>query len=126
MNNPTYSELLQRPEWQKRRLQILERDQFMCTLCGDESKMLHVHHRYYVSRRKPWEYPNWALVTVCKDCHERLKSFEFPHCKWEQLIDALADDAYGDSVDNTLRFLAWAASNGVLMKWAQEDRREAA
>jgi hypothetical protein len=32
--------------------------------------MLNVHHRYYVKGRRPWEYPNFSLVTLCRDCHE--------------------------------------------------------
>ena len=32
-------------------------------------KALNVHHKYYVSGRKPWEYDNDALITLCQDCH---------------------------------------------------------
>jgi len=32
--------------------------------------MLSVHHRYYVSGRMPWEYPDWCFKTLCKQCHE--------------------------------------------------------
>ncbi len=28
-----------------------------------------VHHLYYEGGLAPWEYPNWALATVCEDCH---------------------------------------------------------
>jgi len=30
---------------------------------------LHVHHLYYVKGRDPWEYPDFALVPLCDDCH---------------------------------------------------------
>lgn len=33
---------------------------------------LHVHHKYYVDGRKPWDYPNDALITLCSECHEKL------------------------------------------------------
>ncbi len=32
-------------------------------------KGLHVHHKYYVKGKLPWEYPNEALVTLCETCH---------------------------------------------------------
>ena len=65
-----YSDLLQHPKWQKMRLKILERDEFVCQSCFDDQNTLHVHHRYYFPNRKPWEYPPEALITLCKDCHK--------------------------------------------------------
>lgn len=38
----------------------------------DHALELHVHHKYYIIGRKPWEYPNDALITLCSDCHEKL------------------------------------------------------
>ena len=32
---------------------------------------LHIHHNYYISNRKPWEYENSALVTLCASCHQK-------------------------------------------------------
>lgn len=69
----TYSEKLRDPRWQKRRLEVLERDGWKCTACGDASKTLHVHHRYYVSDRDPWFYPPWALQSLCEECHDEAK-----------------------------------------------------
>jgi hypothetical protein len=31
---------------------------------------LHVHHRYYLRGKKPWEYDDDALTTLCEDCHD--------------------------------------------------------
>jgi hypothetical protein len=67
-----YFELLKDPRWQKRRLEILERDGWNCVDCGDGTKTLHVHHRYYEWRLKPWEYEDDALTTLCEPCHERI------------------------------------------------------
>lgn len=64
-----YANLLKDPRWQKKRLEILQRDNFKCTECGDDSHSLHVHHLFYTKGLKPWEYPNDALVTLCKKCH---------------------------------------------------------
>jgi hypothetical protein len=67
----TYQEKLRDPRWQKKRLQILERDGWACRLCGDKEKTLHVHHVHYDSRADgPWDYPDTSLVTLCCECHE--------------------------------------------------------
>lgn len=65
----TYSEKLLDPRWQKKRLEILSRDEWTCCGCGSADKTLHVHHAYYVSGRDPWEYPSETLSTLCKECH---------------------------------------------------------
>ena len=39
---------------------------------SDHAVELHVHHKYYILGRKPWEYPNDCLITLCSDCHEKL------------------------------------------------------
>jgi hypothetical protein len=64
-----YRQLLLNPRWQKRRLDILGRDKFTCQVCGDDEKTLHVHHKYYVTNNKPWEYPDRCFVTLCAECH---------------------------------------------------------
>ena len=66
----TYSEKLKDPRWQRKRLEIMQRDDFRCVHCCSESEMLSVHHRYYIAGRMPWEYPNWSLKTLCKVCHQ--------------------------------------------------------
>lgn len=66
----TYSALLRHPKWQKKRLEILDRDNFVCQICGDTETTIHVHHRYYKNGKKPWEYDNRALVALCENCHE--------------------------------------------------------
>lgn len=65
----TYSEQLQHPKWQERRLQILSKRGFHCEDCGDKETQLHVHHRRYVKGRKVWEYEDWELGVLCKKCH---------------------------------------------------------
>jgi hypothetical protein len=66
----TYAEKLRDPRWQKKRLEIMERDGFQCRECGDKEAELHVHHGYYGKGRQPWEYPDEALITLCADCHD--------------------------------------------------------
>jgi hypothetical protein len=64
----SYSKKLKNPKWQRKRLEILQRDDFKCTLCGDTERELHVHHKSYEG--DPWDIPNGQLITVCDDCHK--------------------------------------------------------
>ncbi len=65
-----YTELLKDPRWNKRRLEILKRDNYCCVWCGSGDGILHVHHLYYDKTLDPWEYGNDSLVTLCESCHE--------------------------------------------------------
>ena len=73
----SYSDLLKDPRWQKKRLEILERDEYKCRSCKakDESydqigKYLNVHHVVYHAGLNPWEYEEEDLITLCDDCHD--------------------------------------------------------
>jgi len=70
-----YSKKLLDPRWQKKRLEILQRDDFHCVNCGDGEETLHVHHCYYKRDCQPWDYENTSLVTLCKSCHETETEF---------------------------------------------------
>lgn len=65
----TYAEKLKDPRWQKKRLEVLNRDEFTCRYCGDTKTTLHVHHLYYSKGAEPWDYDECELLTVCEDCH---------------------------------------------------------
>lgn len=65
-----YKEQFSDPRWQKRRLEILQRDGFMCQKCGDNKTTLHVHHKFYTDGKCVWEYGDAALITLCSECHE--------------------------------------------------------
>lgn len=70
MSKITYIEKLKDPRWQKKRLGILNRDEFACRICGNEKKTLHVHHcGYSYDIKEPWNYPDSWLLTLCSDCH---------------------------------------------------------
>ena len=72
----SYKGLLLTKEWKAKRKEILQRDNLRCRCCKKETD-LQVHHRQYhyslVLRkfRKPWEYPNELLITLCELCHQR-------------------------------------------------------
>ena len=58
------------PNWQKKRLEILDRDKFTCQMCGDNDKTLHVHHLCYHGEKEVWDYDNCYLTTLCVSCHK--------------------------------------------------------
>jgi hypothetical protein len=66
----TYAEKLKDPRWQKKRLEIFERDGWACMACSSKSKTLHVHHIFYLPKKEPWEIPNGFLITFCEGCHK--------------------------------------------------------
>lgn len=68
MNSEEYQILLKDPLWIKKRNYIVTRDRHRCTKCGNKTN-LNVHHLFYVEGKKPWEYPNHTLITLCQDCH---------------------------------------------------------
>lgn len=59
-----------RPEWQKRRLEVMQAADFKCQDCGAADKTLNVHHSRYVRGRQPWEYEDHELRCLCEWCHE--------------------------------------------------------
>lgn len=65
-----YSEKLRHPKWQKKRLEILNRDGFKCRFCRSEEETLHVHHLSYIKGNDPWDYENSSLITLCHACHD--------------------------------------------------------
>lgn len=66
----TYSEKLLDPRWQKKRLEIFQRDNFICRRCNNHKETLHVHHLVYRRGANPWDYENEVLLTVCDPCHD--------------------------------------------------------
>ena len=87
MKKKTYSEKLRDPRWQKKRLQVLDRDLWACQMCSDTESTLHVHHRYYTKGAEPWEYDDAALQTLCEECHTEERELR-PEAERE-LLDAM-------------------------------------
>src|SRR5689334_22665115 len=93
MNNKkqTYSQKLLDPRWQKKRLEIFQRDDFTCQACGDKEHTLHVHHKFYEFGKEPWEYDNNILITLCAECHEME---EYYKADIQEKIKQLLTDGY--------------------------------
>lgn len=66
----TYAEQLKHPNWQRRRLEVLEYCGWACSECGNKEKTLHVHHKQYFKGRMAWEYSVDELCALCEACHQ--------------------------------------------------------
>ena len=85
----SYIEKLRDPRWQRKRLEVLQRDDWKCRFCGDASSTLAVHHKWYIPEREPWEYPDGVLITLCEECHGK-ETKDRPGTE-EQLLAAVQD-----------------------------------
>lgn len=70
-----YHKDLESDQWKVKREKILSRDGYKCQWCGSKTN-LQVHHKYYNKypngeRVRAWDYPDSALITLCRSCHKR-------------------------------------------------------
>lgn len=81
-----YLDKLRNPLWQKKRLEIFNRDNWQCRECGRNNVTLNVHHLIYEGNN-PWDTQDKHLKTLCETCHEE-ESFHRP--KFEKsLLNAI-------------------------------------
>jgi hypothetical protein len=76
MSDIPYWQKLLDPRWQRKRLEILNRDDFTCLDCGAKEATLHVHHCVYVKGGEPWDPPEEELRTLCNLCHLKRHDLE--------------------------------------------------
>ena len=84
-----YLEQLNDDRWLKKSVKIKTRDMFKCVQCDTEHK-LEVHHLYYIVDNKVWKYPDKALITLCRSCHQKwhdIYDIEFRLKKWNKKTD---------------------------------------
>lgn len=70
-----YWKKLKDPRWQKKRLEVFQRDNFTCRDCGDKERTQHVHHCFY-EKGDPWNTGMEFLLTLCDECHSIRQDFE--------------------------------------------------
>lgn len=78
----TYRDKLRDPRWQRKRLQIFERDGWACCICHRKDQNLQVHHLVY-SKRDPWDYPSHVYQTLCDHCHDERQEIT------DKIVDAV-------------------------------------
>lgn len=68
-----YQRQLKDPKWQKKRLEILDRDEWTCQTCENTEATLTVHHKSYKYQdgafSDVWDYEGEDLITLCEKCH---------------------------------------------------------
>ena len=64
-----YNEYLLSSDWNNKRISILERDNYICQVCGISGVEMHVHHLSY---ENVGDELSSELMTVCRDCHQDL------------------------------------------------------
>ena len=75
-----YSKKLLDPRWQKLRLEVMQKNEFHCEMCGDGENTLHIHHKAYFKDHEPWDYYHEQLAVLCEHCHDVISSFD--ELKW--------------------------------------------
>lgn len=133
-----YIELLRDPRWQRKRLEVMQRDGFECLSCGDKGKTLHVHHRSYARGRKPWEYDDDNFETVCVDCHERKTQLRrrltdaigMLDESWELEVLGYAEGLAALQCAKMIELCGWEHAIGIARAWdlgrymTDEDRKQ--
>lgn len=115
MSTKTYAEKLKDPRWQKKRLEIMQRDDFKCTQCNSSKKTLHVHHRFYLKGSEPWEYENDALRTLCEQCHAIRHRFEASAKDlFAKALSLLECDQVGELSEQIEKAISCGVENGVV------------
>jgi hypothetical protein len=90
----SYADQIKHPEWQKKRLEILNRDEFTCQQCGNKEQTLHVHHKHYNYGAKIWEYQAWELTTLCETCHSKTHENKDVNVEYPEEITHLIEVIY--------------------------------
>ena len=83
----SYYELLRHPNWQKMRLEVMQRAGFECERCDVADVTLNVHHTYYEKGLAPWEYPEESLSCLCEPCHQKVQQL---HTELNRALGTLA------------------------------------
>lgn len=105
----TYAQKLRDPRWQKRRLEVFERDRFECQSCYSSDKELQVHHLKYIQDADPWDYELSDLKTLCDECHgmiskcgrivaENVRKMDSEYARGMAVLSKLFADNYDISI----------------------------
>lgn len=106
-----YIDKLKDPRWQKKRLEVMQRDKFECQRCGDTESTLNIHHKYYEKGKEPWEYESESLITLCESCHE-IERDEFL-TEIDILVKFLKQNFISRDVSNISIGLQWIQYKGI-------------
>lgn len=96
--------------WVAFRERVIALDGGECIECGrsrEDGVVLQVHHKHYVSGRKPWEYETSECETLCRGCHAREHGEIRPDTGWEYVGEEDLGDLIGNCelCDNSIRYV---------------------
>lgn len=118
----TYSEKLKDPRWQKKRLEIMERDGFRCRMCDSRKETLHIHHCHY-EKGNPWDTDDSLLITLCHQCHEERQEIENRGRKLLGKLFAQFDYGQAGLVDSLERLVK--AEDKTINLYSDDDLNDA-
>lgn len=84
----TYQQQIKHPNWQKKRLEVLEANNFQCKNCEAKEQELHVHHPFYRRGAMIWEYETHELECLCHKCHKETHAIDERIKKRLSLLDS--------------------------------------
>ncbi len=88
-----YKEDLENYRWIRKRKRIFKRDNFTCQECGATTN-LQVHHKEYISGRRPWQYNESYLITLCASCHGKHHLPEIKAKAGNKILDKEFDNIF--------------------------------
>ena len=111
--NMAYAEKLKDPRWQRRRLEVFNRDRWTCRECGDTETTLNIHHHYYIPNKEPWEYPDEAFVTLCEDCHKAAKTIKISQAfnKYISILEGQIENEYSHELSRKIDCVLYLSEN---------------
>lgn len=105
MTDLAFKEQYRHPNWQRKRLEVMQRDEFVCQCCFSDETTLNVHHKRYIKGRMIWDYSNDLLVTLCGGCHE---SQHESSDGMKTVVSGLRVDGPGSLSDGLKLLAGWA------------------
>lgn len=122
MAKTAYFEKLRDPRWQRKRLEVMQRDEFTCQSCFDSGSTLNVHHRVYIKGNEPWDYPVENLVTLCESCHS--DEGQVSQAIHDFIVNVWPDYAFNTDTSrfkNLGAFIAVGKCGGRISPYHEED-----
>jgi hypothetical protein len=110
-----YQLQLLNPRWQRRRLEVMSKNNFSCQICDEQNQELNVHHIKYKKhpngdKYEPWNYSDEELMVLCKDCHDLIH-------KNESKVILFATKRFGLKRVQTVRIETIFPRNRVVKEW---------
>lgn len=82
------------PKWKAARYRTFLRDEFTCQECHAKGKKLECHHIERYADNIQLRYVGSNLITLCKECHERVTGHELAYeAKFKGVIELKAQQA---------------------------------